>query len=171
MVNKRLFNQRAAAQSGIYLGAYGWVEGLRKGGARTPAENIPEGLWKDGDDPVYTDEDGLGFIHTPSLNHAITAAILRAGFHANEDTAEVSNQMAVNLSSSRVRMALHLLNGIRNGQDAAAILGYQLERVLNIDHSIVGITVKTHGDEYLALHLPCNSRIQLGSTFQRPCSK
>ena len=99
MVHKRLKEQRESVGTGIYLGAYGWVEDLRKGGDRNLAQDIPEGLWKSGDDPVYTDEDNLGFIHSPSLNHAITAAILRAGFHANADTAEVNNQMAINLSS------------------------------------------------------------------------
>lgn len=165
MVNKRLMSQRTAAQSGIYLGAYGWVEDLRKGGERTPAENIPEGLRKNGDDPVYTDEDGLGFIHTPSLNHAITAAILRAGFHANEDTAEVSNQMAVNLSSARVRMALNLLNGIRNGQDAAAILGYQFERGLHERYLHIPLEL----DEYIydfreefPLTVPVDDSVTLG---------
>ena len=165
MVNKRLISQRATTQSGIYLGAYGWVEDLRKGGERAPAENIPEGLWKNGDDPIYTDADGLGFIHTPSLNHAITAAILRAGFHANEDTAEVSNQMAVNLSSARVRMALNLLNGIRNGQDAAAILGYQFERGLHERYLHIPLEL----DEYIydfreefPLTVPVDDSVTLG---------
>jgi len=131
MVNKRLTKQRLSNPSGIYLGAYGWVEDLRKGGARVPAENIPDGLWKNGDDPIYTDADSQGFIHSPSLNHAITAAILRAGFTANSGTAEIENQMAVNLSSERVRSALNLINGMRNGQDAGALLGYQFERGLH----------------------------------------
>lgn len=131
MVNKRLSEQRKSKPKGIYLGAYGWVEDLKKGGEKNITEDIPAGLWKNGDDPVYTNRLNQGFIHTPSLNHAITAAILRAGFNANKDTAEVENQMAVNLSSARVRMGLNLLSGIRAGQDAAAILGYQFERGLH----------------------------------------
>jgi len=131
LVNKRLENQRKANDTGVFLGAYGWVEDLRKGGERSLAQPIPAGLWKNGDAPVYTDADSLGFIHTPSLNHAVTAAILRAGFHANAAIAETGNPMAVNLSSGRVRMALNLLSGIRSGQDAAALLGYQFERGLH----------------------------------------
>ncbi|MGI9541757.1 MAG: hypothetical protein ACR2MX_00780, partial [Cyclobacteriaceae bacterium] len=122
-----------------------WVEDLRKGGERDVAKDIPEGLWKSGDDPVFTDEDNLGFIHTPSLNHAISAAILRAGYKANVETAEVENQMAVNLSSARVRMALNLLHGIRNGQDAAAILGYQFERGLHENYLHVPLEL----DQYI----------------------
>ena len=65
LVNKRLKSQRTQSASGIYLGAYGWVEDLRKGGDRDQAKNIPEGLWKNGDDPVYTDGDELGvYSHT-----------------------------------------------------------------------------------------------------------
>lgn len=131
MVNKRLKNNRATTSAGIYLGAYGWVEDLRKGGVLSPATSIPSGLWKNGDDPVFTDADNLGFIHTPSLNHAITAAILRSGFQANKATGEIENQMAVNLSSERVRTALSLISGIRGGQSIEALLGYQFERGLH----------------------------------------
>jgi hypothetical protein len=131
LVNKRLQENRGATASGIFLGAYGWVEDLRKGGERKPAQNIPPELWQTGDEPVFTDADNLGFIHTPSLNHAVTAAILRAGFHANQATDEINNLLAVNLSSERVRMALNLLNGIRGGQDTGALLGYQFERGLH----------------------------------------
>ncbi|WP_221392470.1 hypothetical protein [Dyadobacter sp. NIV53] len=130
-VNKRLKENRQANKTGIHLGAYGWVENLRKGGERLPAVNIPPELWKTGDEPVFTDADNLGFIHTPSLNHAVTAAIMRAGFHANIATDEVDNLLAVNLSSERIRTALNLISGIRSGQDTAAMLGYQFERGLH----------------------------------------
>ncbi len=165
MVNKRLKKQRDTTKSGIFLGAFGWVEDLKKGGKRTQTENIPSGLWKKGDDPVYTDEDNLGFIHTPSLNHAITAAILRAGFDANSDTAEINNQMAVNLSSGRVRMGLNLLNGIRNGQEAGAILGYQFERGLHERYLHIPLEL----DEYIydfrdefPLAVPVDDSLSLG---------
>jgi len=140
-------------------------EDLNKGGDRVVAKNIPAELWKNGDPPVYTDEDNLGFIHTPSLNHAITAAILRAGFHANEDTAEIENQMAINLSSARVRMGLNLLNGIRNGQDASAILGYQFERGLHERYLHIPLEL----DQYIydfreefPLNVPVDDSVSLG---------
>lgn len=131
LVNKRLTEQRNSHASGTYIGAYGWVEKLRRGADLQSARNVPSGLWKSGDAPVYTDGDNQGYIHTPSLNHAITAAILRAGFKANAAIAEAENQMAVNLSSARVRTALNLLSGIRGGQEAGALLGYQFERGLH----------------------------------------
>lgn len=131
LVNKRLDEQRSANSSGTYIGAYGWVENLRRGADLEAARDLPSGLWKSGDAPVYTDGDNQGYIHAPSLNHAITAAILRAGFKANSSIAEATNQMAVNLSSDRVRTALNLLSGIRGGQEAGALLGYQFERGLH----------------------------------------
>ena len=145
MVNKRLKENRAIVSDGIFLGAYGWVENLKKGGERKPATNIPPELWKTGDEPVFTDEDNLGFIHTPSLNHAVTAAILRAGFHANEATDEVDNLLAVNLSSERVRTALNLINGIRSGQETGALLGYQFERGLHERYLYIPLEL----DEYI----------------------
>ena len=166
-VNKRITQQRESAPTGIYLGAYGWVEDLRKGGERALANNLPAGLWKNGDGPVYTDADNLGFIHTPSLNHAITAAMLRAGFHANAETAEANNQMAVNLSSMRVRMALNLLNGIRNGQEAAAMLGYQFERGLHERYLHVPLELDQYiydfRDEF-PLAIPVDEVVDLGET-------
>lgn len=169
LVNKRLDQQRAAGSSGSYIGAYGWVENLRRGGELTEAQNLPSDLWKSGDGPVYTDADNLGYIHTPSLNHAITAAILKAGFHANEATAETENQMAVNLSSERVRMALTLLNGIKGGQEAGALLGYQFERGLHERYLHLGLEL----DEFIydfrdmfPLNPPVDDSIGLGQAAQ-----
>jgi hypothetical protein len=42
--------------------------------------------------------------------------------------------MAVDLSSRRVRLALHLLDGVRAGQPLGALLGYRLERGLHENH-------------------------------------
>ena len=76
------------------------------------------------------DQSNQGFIHAPSINHATTAAVLRAGYHAH---GEDNEKLAVNLNSERVRRAMFFLEGIRNGQELGALLGYQLERGLR-DH-------------------------------------
>lgn len=131
LVNKRLEKQRQNNSQGIYIGAYGYLEDLRRGAPRTPAGNLPSGIWKPSDGPVYVDGDNQGYIHAPSVNHAITAAILRAGYHSNSSVSDVNNEMAVNLSSARVRAALNMIHGIRNGQSPAAMLGYQFERALH----------------------------------------
>ena len=42
--------------------------------------------------------------------------------------------MSVNLSSRRVRLAMDYVEGIRNGQELGALLGYQFERGLHENH-------------------------------------
>lgn len=77
-----------------------------------------------------TDDANQGFIHTPSQAHAATAAILRSGFLANNPSKE-HDEFAINLSSERVRKALFYIDGMRNGQELPALLGYQFERELH----------------------------------------
>lgn len=104
---RRLVSLRAHVPQGIQLGAFGWVEDVK------PRE-----------------KPGGGFIHAPSISHAATAAVLRSAYltHANGENAGV---MAVNLTSERVRRSLWLLQGIREGQELGALLGYRFERGLH----------------------------------------
>ena len=67
-----------------------------------------------------------GFLHAPSLGHAATAAVLRSAHAAHGD----GEAFAVTLESARVRRGLALLDGVRQGQSLAALLGYMLERGL-----------------------------------------
>jgi hypothetical protein len=118
---------------GIYLGAFGWLENLRPAPELVPADlsSVPRSLHdprRDG--PLFNQADNAGFIHGPSLNHAVAAAVLRNAYLTHFDPAS-PDKMAVNLSSARVRLALGLLEGIRNGQELGALLGYQFERGLH----------------------------------------
>lgn len=132
LANRKLITQRTARPEKLYLGAYGWLEDLRRGDARDLAESVPAGLYKPGERDIYTDKDNdEGFIHAPSLDHALTAAILRSGYKSNSTVEDIGNQMAVNLSSRRVRRALNLVQGVQNGLDIGAILGFQFERGLH----------------------------------------
>jgi hypothetical protein len=107
---ERLQSLRASTpDGGIALGAYGWLENVH-----------PQ---------PQTGSQGGGFIHAPSLNQATTAAVLRSGYLAHSDAAQ--RPFEVDMSSARVRLALHLLNGIREGQSLGALLGYRLERTLH----------------------------------------
>lgn len=78
-------------------------------------------------DPVE-DTTNEGFIHTPSLNHATTAAILRAGFLTHKNAQSDPEALSVNLTSARVRHAFFYLDGIQKGQSLAEMLGYRFER-------------------------------------------
>lgn len=140
--NRRLAENRSepGASTGLYLGAYGWVENLRPGGDRALAEELPPSLHIDGEAPIYTDEDNQGFIHCPSINQAVTAAVLRSGYLTEADETDIDNRMAVNLSSHRVRNALDLLDGVQSGQDLGALLGYRFERALHEAYQQYGIT-------------------------------
>jgi hypothetical protein len=129
-------------QRGLYLGAFGWLEDVRAEDRQLTSAELspeleeifnPEGKLP----PLMEDSNNQGFIHAPSLNHAVTAAILRNGYNANAGD-ENGETLAVNLSSERVRRALGVLEGIRNEQSLGALLGYQLERGLH-DRSGGGI--------------------------------
>ena len=83
------------------------------------------------------DANNQGYIHAPSITHATTAAVLRAGYETHKkNLGSPDNALAVNLSSSRVRRAMFYIEGMRNGQELGALLGYQFERGLH-DHSLV----------------------------------
>lgn len=126
-------------RKGIYVGAYGWLENVRPANkALTPVKlegeldqifNIktPNGVPLP---PIVRDSANQGYIHAPSVNHAVTAAVLRNGYVANA-TPEQPDLLKVNLSSERVRRALKIIEGIRAGQSLAALLGYEFERGLH----------------------------------------
>lgn len=78
------------------------------------------------------DSDNQGFIPTPSIAHGITSAILKAAHSSYQRrSASEYDPFSVKLDSKRVREALHLLEGIRNGQSLAALLGYRFERAIH----------------------------------------
>lgn len=95
--------------SGVILGGFGWVEGLRPDAGGTSASQ--------------------GFIHAPSLAHAATAAVLRAGMNAHRG--EHEQPFAIDLASDRVRLASEILDGVRQGQSVGDILGCRFERRLH----------------------------------------
>ncbi|MCB9081827.1 MAG: hypothetical protein H6555_08975 [Lewinellaceae bacterium] len=119
---------------GIYLGAFAWVENLRPDDRVQSPVTLPDDLaaiFADADAPPLTrDTENGGFIHAPSLNHAVTAAVLRNGY-MHEATPTDPGLLNVNLTSERVRIALQFIEGIRNGQRLGALLGYQFERGLH----------------------------------------
>jgi hypothetical protein len=118
---------------GLYLGAYSWVENLRPPTGQpqpVPVNTLPPLLQAAVTSNVFEDPANAGYIHAPSVMQATTAAVLRNGYlsHAN---ATQPLPFAVNLSSSRMRAALDLMDGVRNGQPLGALLGYQFERGLH----------------------------------------
>ncbi len=121
----------APPAGGLHLGAYGWVEHLRPEGKDLQPVTLPADLADlvNAHDsvPLMKDPTNLGLVHAPSINHAATAAVLRNAYVAH------GGEIAVNLSSRRVRAALAILEGMRGGQSLGALLGYQFERHVH-DH-------------------------------------
>jgi hypothetical protein len=134
---QRLERMRASQQgAGLYLGAYSWVEHLYPDWSdRRPVDvaSLPATLKDAVRGPVFESADSGGFVHAPSMPQAATAAVLRNAYlsHASADQPDLFN---VNLSSARVRVAQTYVEGIRNGQPIAALLGYELERGLHEHH-------------------------------------
>ena len=135
---RRLHRQRnldapvANRRTGVYLGAYGYLENVKPNGGRRQKvadDSLPEAL-RQGRDDLYADATNGGFVHAPSLNHATAAALLRNGYLTHATPAD-PNALAVNLSSGRVERAKSLLDGIRNGQSLEVLLGVQFERGLH----------------------------------------
>jgi hypothetical protein len=131
------------ARQGIYLGAYAWLEDVApENKTLTPVRlSDPELIAKfagPGEPPLMRDTTNQGYIHAPSLNHAVAAAVLRNGFISNASAAN-RQTMAVNLTSERVRTALAMIEGIRCGQSLSDLLGYQFERGLHDRHNLAEV--------------------------------
>jgi hypothetical protein len=127
LATRRLADLRSSAPTGVTLGAYGIVEDLVRRPARAPVQSPPEGA----PTPLSTDNSAGGYIHAPSLAQAATAAVLRAGHLTHADRDPASAALAIDLSSARVRAAMGLLDGVRQGQSLGALLGYRAERQLH----------------------------------------
>jgi hypothetical protein len=127
-------------RTGVYLGAYAWLEDVRPSNIQLQSVQLPPDLAEifGGAPALLQDPTNGGYIHAPSLAHARTAAVLRSGYLANA-TAANPQSLTVNLSSDRVRLALSMLEGIRNGQSLGALLGYRFERGLHDDHDLAEV--------------------------------
>lgn len=125
-------------RKGTYVGVYGRVEKVKSEfKTLTPVRfedpelnEIFDVTGAAGGAPLERDRTNRGHIHAPSINHAVAAAILRNAYVENASPAN-RDSFKINLSSERVRMALGVIEGIRNGQKLGALLGYQLERGLH----------------------------------------
>ena len=128
------------ARQGIHLGGYAWLENLRPDQRELTEVELSEELaavFADGS-PLVADSTNQGYVHAPSLNHAVAAAVLRNGFLSNAGQVN-QHTMAVNLTSERVRVALGMIEGIRAGQSMSSLLGYQFERGLHDRHGLAEV--------------------------------
>ena len=127
IATKRLTSMRATQPQGVYVGGYGWVENLKPEVTARTEVTPPPGESA----PLFAHVNDTGFIHAPSMTHASTAALLRNAQLGSDGVAEANGSFAIDLSSRRVREASWLLDGVRQGQPLAALLGYRFERRLH----------------------------------------
>ena len=126
-------SEEITTSRGSYLGAYAWLENIRpenkvlKVKDDLEDEELIKHFNKPDEPQLMVDETNGGFINAPSLNHAVTAAILRNAYMSDNHP----ETFEINLSSERVRKGLSLIEGIRAGQSLSALLGYYLERELH----------------------------------------
>ena len=150
----RIDENTGQAKQGLYLGAYSWLENVRKADKTITSNHLPEGF------PHFADveevADNQGYIHAPGMNHAIAAAMLRSGY---EGKASAANQQTheINMSSERVRNAKRLLQGLRHGVTLDALLGYEFERGLHDRHPGMEL------DKYI---LPFRDRFKITSVVE-----
>ena len=146
-----LQRQRAAGQKAdagaptLHLGGYGWVENVRPAARRATVSGAEERAVATLDrtrlsklraraplaSPVLQPQnDNGGFILAPSMTQAAAAAVLRSGYLSHRSTPDEAS-LQIDLSSDRVRNALWLLDGARQGQTLAALTGYAFEQALH----------------------------------------
>ncbi|MDT5292549.1 MAG: hypothetical protein QOF88_7438, partial [Mycobacterium sp.] len=140
LAHMRLDSSDGFHKRGVHVGAYGWLEHLRADDTTPESkqlddDELTEIFERPGDPPLLHDPANYGHIHAPSLDHAVTAAILRNGHLANA-TPQAPDLLAVDISSERVRWAHAIIEGIRNGQPLGALLGYRLERLLHDEPTV-----------------------------------
>lgn len=106
-------------EKGIYFGAYGWIEDLEKDANPVNPETLTD---------IYQEPGGI--IHTPGAAQTVASTVFKNSFLSHKQE-EQSNPFTINLTSDRIQKSQVLLEGIRQGQQLEALLGYQLERHLH----------------------------------------
>ncbi|MFT4094005.1 MAG: hypothetical protein QM640_10220 [Niabella sp.] len=131
LFTRRALTNRNATPTGVYIGAYGWVENLKAETHTAVAlTSVPEKLKPANGMAPFKLKENAGFTHVPSLNHATAMGLLLAGYKNHADRSN-PDAFAINLSSERTRNALNILKGVSNGQTIEVLLGYQFERALH----------------------------------------
>ncbi len=131
LVNQRLNTLRGITngtldrKKGVFLGAYGWVENVTRQTNLVPV--APPTSDNQFPTNIVQDKNNKGFIHAPSLNQAVNGAVMLSAYTQRAEK-QTEDPLSVNLSSERVRTALDLMDGIRNGQNLGVLLGYEFER-------------------------------------------
>ena len=145
LLQKRLNSRIKRGKHKIAVGAFGWVFNLEE----------------DYSEPVSNE-----YVVAPSVNHAITASVLRSSYTRAAEGDTQNYDLSINLSSVRVRKALRIIRGVQNGLSVGSILGSDLERLMHEAYKVYK-NAETDGemDQYiypLRVRYPLNDT---GTTF------
>lgn len=144
VANSMLTRARSNQVGDTHIGAFGWVEQVHPSAIAVPIHGAELASVQSMDRlraqrvnaaasltiPIQPMVDNGGFIFAPSFEQARTAAILRNGYMTHKGTAD-EGLLSLDISSNRVRKALSLLDGVRQGQNLSALLGYIFESGLH----------------------------------------
>lgn len=146
------FHKKIRTVDAGYVGAFGWIFNLKEDVKKTPITNRAsvinqmelKGL-KDSDQ-ILTAPKEAHYVMAPSVQHALSAAVLRSSyFKSKSKNKVVDSQICVNLSSTRVRQALRLVEGVKSGMSLSIVLGTDFERYMHEAYNVYGVEM----DEYI----------------------
>ena len=114
LLSNKLRRRMKTRRHRIAIGTYGWVFNLKQSTRENEVQKEPG-----------------EFLLAPSVNQAITGAVLRSAYKNSRLNNNTDYTYSVNLSSERVRNAIRIIEGVRNGLAIGTILGTDLERLLH----------------------------------------
>lgn len=97
----------------VAIGAFGWVFNLKE--------------------TVANKKNNDEYVLAPSINHAITGAVMRSAYRNSTDNSNKLYNLDVQLTSRRVRDAIRIIEGVQNGLAIGTILGTDIERLMHED--------------------------------------
>lgn len=129
------------------IGAYGWVFNLSRNArsVREDSSTIVEDMKLPSGTEIleHSGKDKGEYVMAPSIQHALTAAVLRSAY-TNTMSHNGDSHMCINLSSARARQALRMLENVKNGMSTGIILGSDLERYLHEAQSRYGVEMDAY---------------------------
>lgn len=142
------FHEKIGIVDSPYIGTFGWVFNLKENPrteitGKTKADILEKMQFKGPTDSLAlfeSSQDGH-FIVAPSIQHALTATVLRSSYIKSKSQKNSESQICVNLSSTRVRQAMRLVDGVKSGMALSIILGSDFERYLHEARKIYKIKV------------------------------
>ena len=122
LLSNKLRKRMKSGRHRIALGNYGWVFNLKEPTVEDERQREPN-----------------EYILAPSINQAVTGAILRSAYKNSRLNGQTDYDLSVNLSSERVRNAIRIIEGVQNGLAIGTILGTDLERLMHDAYKDNGI--------------------------------